>query len=58
MQGWEQLLLVDNAAVVIGAPWMHVGIAPDEGTAGAMISTVIIIAVLRSGWVLGVGRTA
>lgn len=58
MRGREQLLLVTNAAVIMGARWMHVAIARDGGTAGAVIATALIVAVLGSGWVLGVGRTA
>lgn len=58
MQCWEQLLLVANAAVMVGAPRMHGAIAQDEGTAWAAMAIVIIIAVLCGDGVLGVGRTA
>lgn len=63
MNGWQGLLLVTIAAVIVGTPWVRVAVARDQATVirelrGAAIMTVIIIAVLWGSWVLGVGRPA
>ena len=63
MQGWQGLILVTIAAVIVGTPWVRVAIARDQAAVirelrAAAIATVIVIAVLWGGWVLGVGRAA
>ena len=61
MTGWQALLLVTVMAVIVGTPWVRVAIAHDQAAVikelrGAAIMTVLVIAVLWGGWVLGVGR--
>jgi non-ribosomal peptide synthetase component F len=58
MQGWQSLLLVTILAAIVGTPWVRVAIARDQSAVIkevriAAMMTVIVIAVLWAGWVLG-----
>lgn len=61
MQGWQGLLLVTIAAVIVSTPWVRVVIARDQAAVikevrGAAVMTLIVIVVLWACWVLGVAE--
>ena len=58
MHGWQGLLLVTIAAVIVGTPWVRVAVARDQAAVirelrAAAIVTVLAVGVAWAAWVFG-----